>query len=212
MEEHNTNYDPANRGSDTPPHPQHGTPHQYSQPQPNQQYGQPQPNQPYGRQPNQPFGQPVNQQYDRQPNQPYSRSPYQQTYRKSESPYKGAAIASLITGICAILFFWYIYLACFLAMAGIIAAAVYMSKRKDQRGLAIAGLITSITGAVLSIIFFFFIITFIGRIGSTYNQRYYDYYDGYYDYYDDYYDDDYYYDDYYDDDYYYDDYYNDNTL
>jgi len=176
MEEYNSNYDPMNRDIQQQSNP----PHAQAQQQRPPAYGQP-----AGQGTSPPQQQPGQQYQQRQTYQPYG-----QPYQKAASTYRGAAIASLITGICSILFCWHLFFAWGLAIAGIITAIVYMSNRKDQRGMAIAGLVTSISGAVLSIIFIFIVMIFFTGMSSGSNY-YDDYYDGY-DYYDEY---DYYQDD-----------------
>ena len=88
-------------------------------------------------------------------NQQRRPKPYQQhqPYDRPGNAYQGAAIASLITGIFSIVFCFQISFSLMLGAAGIATGAIYMSKRQDKRGLAIAGIITSIIGMLLAIAF-----------------------------------------------------------
>jgi len=102
------------------------------------------------------------------------------------SSYRGAAIASLVTGICAIVFSVFIVFSIPLSIAGIITGFIYIANRKDKRGMAIAGIITSIIGFITSVLLIVLVFVAMSQVSNPYydynNPDYYDYYDGY-DYY-----------------------------
>lgn len=99
-----------------------------------------------------------NNQQPQQPQQPQYQPPYPPV-----QPGKNMAMASLIMGIASLVFWWMSYG----ALLGIglgIAAAICGSKAKKQGfvgGMATAGMVTGIIGAVLSAIGFIVCTIFI---------------------------------------------------
>lgn len=170
QKEYNSNYDPHNRYGD-----------------PGQLVPPPQQRPVYREQPS--AGPQQNQQM--MPRGQYQPPPvhHPQPDRRPASPYRGAAIASLIVGICSIVFFFHIVLSGMLAMAGVITGIVYLSKRKDERGLAIAGIATSIVGFLISILFLVLIFSFLGGAGRGWRNNSY-YPNNYERWYEDFYDED----------------------
>lgn len=63
----------------------------------------------------------------------------------------GVAVAALICGIMGIVFCWLPMVDLGLNIAGLICAIVTLSKKYDNKGMAIGGLVTSIIGLLLSI-------------------------------------------------------------
>lgn len=65
----------------------------------------------------------------------------------------GLAVASMVLGICALVFsccFYYISIPC--ALIGVILGGVSISQHKGGKGMAIAGLVTGIISLIPSII------------------------------------------------------------
>lgn len=78
-------------------------------------------------------------------------------------------IASLILGICSIVFSWFSGVGVFFSIPGIILGALG-KKSPEKAGLANAGLILSIIGAVLSVIVF---VACVACIGAAADYGYY---------------------------------------
>ena len=96
-----------------------------------------------------------NQQFNQQPPQQQGGS--------------GMAIASMVLGICSIVFSCIWYLTAILSIIGIVLAIVSLKQQKPGRGMAIAGLVTSIIGIILAIIFILLVAASIADLGSSYN-------------------------------------------
>ena len=131
----------------------YGTEQQYNQQSygTEQQYNQ----QPYSNQ--QLYG---SQQYNQQPyvqQMPYSQPAGYEVLPKNHG---GVAIASLICGIMGIVFCWLPIVDLGVNIAGLVCAIITLSKRYDGKGMAIGGLITSIIGLLLSILFMFWYAVF----------------------------------------------------
>lgn len=137
--------------------------------------------QPYGNQQvyenQQPYG---NQQYAQNPygaQQPqsgapvYSQTPYgaQQQYNQQSfgQPVKavvydavpdknGTAVGALVCSILGLVFFWIPGLDIILCLAGLICGIIAMAKGHGGKGMAIAALVLSIIGCILTLIFFYF--------------------------------------------------------
>ena len=68
---------------------------------------------------------------------------------------KGLAIASMVLGITSIVPGWCIpYLPFILGLIGVILGGVSLSKKQGGKGLAVAGLVTSIISLVIYLILF----------------------------------------------------------
>jgi hypothetical protein len=120
-------------------------------PQPPQQpYGQPQYGQPPPGQP--PYG----QQYGQYPQQPY--------YQPAPSAH-GASVASLVLGICGVVFCWIPVIGFFLQIAALITGIIG-AQHPNGKGMAIAGLVMGAIMLVLGIAFWAFI--FIAAASSGY--------------------------------------------
>lgn len=108
--------------------------------------------------------------------------PEEKKEEKNQKDRKGFAIASMVLGIVALVFFciWYISIPC-----GILAIIFgILAIKSTGRGMAIAGLITGSIGFVLTILIFISIFIFgftaafvstMEGLDSTYNHEYYDY-------------------------------------
>ena len=124
--------------------------------------------------PVQPAQQPVAPAYQ-QPvyQQPVYQQPgYQQPVSNSG---RGMGVAALVMGIVSCCLFWipYVNTVCLLmCIAGIILSAISMKKARAagvSSGIAVAGLVVSIVGLVLSFLFFFI---YGAAIGMLYPTRY----------------------------------------
>lgn len=132
----------------------------------------------------------------------YTNIPGQFYNQPPKAPKMGLAIAAMIIGILSMT------LCCaggtFLGLAGLIMGIVSLVKNYDGKGMAIAGIVTSLIGILVGIfmLFYIFIFAYAFNEGMEQYEEYEDYYDysdnyDYYDYYD--YSDDYDYYDYSDD-------------
>lgn len=154
-----------------------GTQQPYGDPQGQQPYGDLQGQQPYGGpQGQQPYG---NQQYAQNaygaPQQSgvpmYSQTPYgtQQQYNQQSfgQPVKavvydavpdknGTAVGALVCSILGLVFFWIPGLDIILCLAGLICGIIVITKGHGGKGMAIAALVLSIIGCILTLIFFYF--------------------------------------------------------
>ena len=115
-----------------------------------------------------------------------------------DNQYKGLGITSMVLGIVSILLCWTVVMSGLCAVVGAGLGVYYLSKRKQERGFAIAGIATSAFGLILSV-FAVAIILIGGHSGESgsFHRRT----DPYYeeqprdDFFDDYYDDFFYDDD-----------------
>lgn len=116
----------------------------------NSPYGQPQQSGPqYGPQ-NNPFGQPNNNPYG-----PYMQNPYLPPQQEEGSV--GLAVASMVLGICAILFSCCFYpIAFLLSLIGLILGAVAIKKGPAGKGMAVTGLILSIISIGIAVVILLF--------------------------------------------------------
>lgn len=122
------------------------------------------------------------QQYDCN-NQYAQPQQYSDPYSSQYTPYnanpsdkKGMAIASMILGIVSVCICCFWYIAIFTAIIGLVLGIVSMKKNEGGRGMAIAGIITSIV-AIAAIIF---VIIYVFVILGTASSSIYDYYNYYY--------------------------------
>ena len=65
----------------------------------------------------------------------------------------GLAVISLVLGIMSIILFWAFSYPIILGLAGIIIGLISIAKKRDGLKIAIAGIITSIIGLLIGIIF-----------------------------------------------------------
>lgn len=104
--------------------------------------------------PNAPTGSNYTSDYNQNYNQNYNNMNYNNNYNSLDmlqAPTNGMAIASLILGICSVVSFCCIYLSFILAALGIVFGILSKGKYKKFSGLAIAGIIISIFGGVLTV-------------------------------------------------------------
>ena len=69
----------------------------------------------------------------------------------NENQYKGLGITSMVLGIVSILLCWTVVMSGLCAVVGAGLGVYYLSKRKQERGFAIAGIATSAFGLILSV-------------------------------------------------------------
>ena len=107
-----------------------------------------------------------------QPYQAY-QAPQQPYYGQPQAPKqsKGMAIASMVLGICSIVFFSTVFISLICAIVGLVLGIV--AKKKNQGGMATAGIVTSIIGIVIVVIVFVFAVLLVGEV---FNQLSYFYY------------------------------------
>ncbi|AQS07220.1 hypothetical protein [Clostridium beijerinckii] len=65
----------------------------------------------------------------------------------------GLAVISLVLGIMSIILFWAFSYPIILGLAGIIIGLISIAKKRDGLKIAIAGIVTSIIGLLIGIIF-----------------------------------------------------------
>lgn len=68
-----------------------------------------------------------------------------------DNQYKGLGITSMVLGIVSILLCWTVVMSGLCAVVGAGLGIYYLSKRKQERGFAIAGIATSAFGLILSV-------------------------------------------------------------
>lgn len=80
---------------------------------------------------------------------------------------KGLAIASMVLGIVSIIPGWCIpYLPFILGLIGVILGGISLSKKKGGKGMAIAGLVTSIISLAIYVILLIFVGASISALSS----------------------------------------------
>lgn len=105
------------------------------------------------------------------PEQPMYNNTYSNTYEQPVTPSEPQkndtlAIVSLILGIAAIVFGCCVtYLGIALGVGGIICSI--MSKKKQKSGMATAGLVCSIIGIVLAVIWIVFSVALMGWLAAA---------------------------------------------
>lgn len=115
-----------------------------------------------------------------------------------DNRYKGLGITSMVLGIASILLCWTVLLSGLCAAVGAALGIYYLSKTRQERGFAIAGIVTSAVGIIVSIILILVVIV-TGVVGMTqttledegmpyYEEQepYEDFFDDYGDFFDDY--------------------------
>ena len=65
----------------------------------------------------------------------------------------GLAVVSLVLGIMSIILFWAFSYPIILGLAGMVIGLISIAKKRDGLNIAIAGIITSIIGLLIGIIF-----------------------------------------------------------
>lgn len=82
----------------------------------------------------------------------YQQQAYQQPGMQPAKPSAGMAIASMVLGICALLFSCCIpYLPFFLAVVAVILGGLSLAKKQGGKGMAIAGLVCGIIALIPSL-------------------------------------------------------------
>lgn len=78
---------------------------------------------------------------------------------------KGLAVASMVCGICGIVFFWTIHTAIVLEILAIVFGGVTIAKARkreaDGKGMAISGLVCGCTGLIITVLFLSFITQYV---------------------------------------------------
>lgn len=105
--------------------------------------------------------------------QPYQQQPYQQPYQQTiivgeSTPSKGnnLAVASLVLGILSVVFFFVFYIAFILAVIGLIVGIVSVAQHRDGKSMAVAGIIISAIGLLISIVIGFLFIVGLAVMGG----------------------------------------------
>ena len=174
-------FDPYRFGKPDHPIPAEYAPPGYTGPvdPPASPYGQPIPWAPPGSQPGNPFNNPPGTPYAGQPS-PYG---YPGSYGPTPPPYhgyaqpkagSGKAVAGLVLGIASIVFCFLSFFDGILVILGLIFSLIAMGETKTPgtsgRGMAIAGLICAIVGAVLATLFGVLIIHAINQCGGFHSR------------------------------------------
>lgn len=115
------------------------------------------------------------QQYQQQA---YQNNQYQGGYpQKPNDPFKGKAIASMVLGIVSLVFFWAGMFSLAALVCGVIAVILGAQARKGAQnmgmkpnGMATAGLIMGLIGAIVSLIGFISCVACLSLSGSALNQ------------------------------------------
>ncbi len=84
-----------------------------------------------------------------------------------DNQYKGMGITAMILGIVSVLLCWTVIISGLCAVAGAAFGIYCLSKRKQERGFAIAGIATSVVGMVLSV--FLVVMIFVASISVKNN-------------------------------------------
>lgn len=92
-----------------------------------------------------------------QPNQNWqnpnrNQNPYYNGYNSGQPNNGGLAVGSLVCGIISLLGFWSV-ITFFVAIVGVILGVVNIAQDNPNKGMAIAGIILSVLGFLLSIFF-----------------------------------------------------------
>ena len=98
------------------------------------------------------------------PNMPQNNMGYNPMLNNQPKKDQGMAIASMVLGICSLVLgccLWFLALPC--AIVGVCLGAVSLQKKKDGRGMAIAGLVTS----CICIAFLFIALIYISVAGTS---------------------------------------------
>ena len=102
-----------------------------------------------------------------------------------ENGSRGFGIASMVLGICSIVccllscLCCFVYLAVPTAIVGLILGIVSIKKGENAKGMAIAGIITSALGLVISVVIIIAVVVYLANSPSTYYDIYpnYSYFD-----------------------------------
>lgn len=118
------------------------------------------------------FQSPNNQQYQ----QPQYQQPQYQPQQPND-PFKGKAIASMVLGIVSLVFFWAGIASLAALICGVIAVILGAQARKGAQnlgikvnGMATAGMITGLIGAILCVIGFISCVACVSCYGSALNE------------------------------------------
>jgi hypothetical protein len=140
---------------------------------------------PYGRPTDNPFGNPPGTPYEPSqypqypqypPQQPYGYGPPPPHYSPYDQPRgHGKAVAALVLGICSIVFCWLSLFDAIFVVLGLIFALIAMAEARTPgrggRGMAVAGLICTIVGAVLATLFTVWIVHAANQCGGFSNSN-----------------------------------------
>lgn len=114
------------------------------------------------------FQSPNNQQYQYQP---------QYQPQQPNDPFKGKAIASMVLGIVSLVFFWAGIFSLAALICGVIAVILGAQARKGAQnlgikvnGMATAGMITGLIGAILCVIGFISCVACVSCYGNALNE------------------------------------------
>jgi hypothetical protein len=96
--------------------------------------------------------------------------PYQQPYTYAPPPPgNGFAVAGMVLGICALVFCWFPFVNWILALLGIIFSILGLTKAKKVegrgKGMAIAGLICGILGALMGVMIVLLFVAGVRKVG-----------------------------------------------
>lgn len=80
----------------------------------------------------------------------------------------GLAIASMVLGICSIVFCCLGYIAIVIAIVGLILGIVSLKGQRAGRGMAIAGIITSAIGLILLVVLLIVGFSVMDSVDSSY--------------------------------------------
>ena len=126
------------------------------------------------------------QQQQQYQQQQYQQQGYQGGYQNPVDPFKGKAIASMILGIVSLVLFWAGYGALISLACGIIAIVLGSQARKGAEnmgikpnGMATAGLVMGLIGAILSLICFVSCVACVSCYGTALNSAFSDAFSSY---------------------------------
>lgn len=111
------------------------------------------------------------------PNQPYGYGPPPPPYSPYQQPRagNGKAIAALVLGICSIVFCWLSFFDGIFVILGLVFSLVALSEARHRggngHGMALAGLICTIAGAVLATAFSVWIVHVANQCGGFSNSN-----------------------------------------
>lgn len=136
--------------------------------------------QPYGSgypgQPGNPFSNPPGTHYGQPPQHPYHYGPPPPPYHGYQQPRtgNGKAVAGLVLGILSIVFCWLSFFDALLVILGLIFSIIGLSEAKQPgvggRGLAIAGIVCSIIGAIIATVLTVLLYQAVDQCGGFSNR------------------------------------------
>lgn len=96
----------------------------------------------------------------------------QGTYRSNADPYRtgtqpgiGFGIASLVLGILSLVFFW-TFLNIPMAILAVIFAIIHLCRQTGHKGMAVAGIVTSVISVILTVVMIVLGVLFLTGINS----------------------------------------------